>query len=43
VILKLEQSLIKDKKIFVLDLEVGKVKEVKVLEKDGAVVDLVNC
>ena len=42
VTLRLEQNLIKGKKLFVLDLEVGKVKEVKALEKDGAAVGLIN-
>ena len=37
--LKLVRLLIKDKKHFALDLKAGLVKEVKPLEKDGAVVD----
>ena len=40
--LKLVQLLIKDKKHFALDLKAGQVKEVKLLEKDGAVVDILK-
>ncbi len=37
--LKLEQKLIKDKKLFVVDQKAGQEKEEKQLEKDGAAVD----
>ena len=40
--LNLELKLIKDKKLFAVDLEVGKVKEVKLLVKDGVVQDFKN-
>jgi hypothetical protein len=39
VTLKLEQKLIKGRKLFVVDLKAGQAKEAKQLEKDGAAVD----